>query len=326
MAYLSQDHGLGLSSEIFRLTFSLTMPLLIERPLPLTVLILTVLISHQASFFIMKAIAAASPFDIQVEKLLASTRARSKELRSPARFYEGRGTQSASAKRVAWAFLFFNALFPFVLGFAIYTLWRSTKLLMFRAYQQAGLYPSILALRAHTSGVKHLIPGPILYSVPDALWVYGATAALGYLWLSHPGRYKRLFWTLLPVSIGVGSEFGQLFRLVPGTFDWMDVSCYVVAGTLAAASIYFFAGSGAGLRFGFWSRLSKRTPQSTLNVSKYAPRRPETAAMQKQNSSPQSMRRGHLQASKSIGPGAEPARANLEVATLTLESQHANRI
>jgi len=274
----------------------------------------------------MQATAAASRFDVQVQKLLASTRARSRELRSPAQFLESRGAQPASARQVAWAFLFFNALFPFVLGFTIYTLWRSTKLLMFRAYQQAGLYPSILALRAHTSGVKHLIPGPILYSVPDALWVYGATAALGYLWLSHPGRYTRLFWTLLPVSIGVGSEFGQLFRLVTGTFDWMDVSCYVVAGTLAVASIHFFARSGAGLRFGFWSRRSKRTPQSTLNVSKHAARRAKTAATQKQNSSPQNMRQGHLQASENIGPGAGSSRANLEIATLTLESQHANRI
>jgi hypothetical protein len=226
----------------------------------------------------MQATAAASPFDVQGQKLLASTRVRSRELRSPAQLHESGGAQPASARQLAWAFLLFNALFPFVLGFAIYTLWRSTKLLMFRGYQQADLYPFILALRAHTSGVKHLIPGPILYSVPDALWVYGATAALGYLWLSHPGRYKRLFWTLLPVSIGVGSEFGQLFRLVPGTFDWMDVSCYVVAGTLAVASIYFFAGSGVGLRIGFWSRRSKRTPQSTFNVSKHAPLRPKTAA------------------------------------------------
>ena len=273
----------------------------------------------------MQAAAPASPFDVQNQKPLASTRARSRELRSPAQLHES-GAQPASAGQVAWAFLIFNALFPFVLGFAIYTLWRSTKLLMFRAYQQAGLYPSILALRAQTSGVKHLIPGPILYSVPDALWVYGATAALGYLWLSHPGRYTRLFWTLLPVSIGVGSEFGQLFRLVPGTFDWMDVSCYVVAGTLAVASIYFFAGSGAGLRFGFWSRRSKRTPQSTFNVSKHAHLRPKTAATQKQNSLPQSMRRGYLQASKNIGPGPGSARANLEIAALTLGSQHANRI
>jgi len=149
-------------------------------------------------------------------------------------------------RKFPWAFLLVNGFFPFVLGFAIYTLWRSTKLLMFLAYRKVGLYAPILALRSRFAGFRHLIPGPILYSVPDALWVYAATAMLGYLWLDHPRRWARWFWTLLPVAIGVGSEFGQLFKLIPGTFDWMDVSCYLAAGALAMVSIHLFIGSGAG--------------------------------------------------------------------------------
>jgi hypothetical protein len=148
-----------------------------------------------------------------------------------------------------------NGLLPFALGLAIYTLWRSTHLLMFRTYQQVGLHGPILGLRAHVAGFKHFMPGPILYSVPDALWVYAATALLGYLWLNHPSRSMRWFWTLLPASIGVGSEFGQLFKLVPGTFDWMDVFSYVIACALATASLHFLRGNGHGWRI-------NQTPQA----------------------------------------------------------------
>jgi len=151
-----------------------------------------------------------------------------------------------STRRLPWAFLLLNGLLPFAFGLAIYTLWRSTKLLMFRTYHQVGLYGAILGLRAHVAGFKHFVPGPILYSVPDALWVYAATAMLGYLWLNHPSRSMRWFWTLLPASIGVGSEFGQLAKLVPGTFDWMDVASYVTACALATASLHFLRGNGHG--------------------------------------------------------------------------------
>ena len=160
-----------------------------------------------------------------------------------------KGSRNAnSMRRLPWAFLLLNGLFPFALGLAIYTLWRSTKLLMFRTYHQVGLYGAILGLRAHVAGFRHFIPVPILYSAPDALWVYAATALLGYLWLNHPSRSMRWFWTLLPASIAVGSEFGQLIKLVPGTFDWMDVASYVIACALATASLHFLRGNGHGWR------------------------------------------------------------------------------
>jgi hypothetical protein len=141
----------------------------------------------------------------------------------------------------AWAFLVLNSAVPMLLGFAVYTLWRSTRLLMFRAYQQTGLYPYLLTLRAHVAGVKPSIPSPILYSVPDAMWVYACTAALGYLWRNHPSRLTRWSWSLLPVAVAVGSEFGQQLKLVPGTFDSMDVSCYVAAFAAAMVSLHFFS-------------------------------------------------------------------------------------
>jgi hypothetical protein len=261
----------------------------------------------------MQVIAAASPFDVQVQKPLASTRARSTGNRTPSQFLESRGAKPASAKRVAWAFLSFNALLPFVLGFAIYTLWRSTKLLMFRAYQQAGLYPFILALRAHTSGVKHLIPELILYSVPDALWVYGATALLGYLWRNDPRRYVQWFWTLVPVCIAVGSEFGQLFKLITGTFDWADVSCYLATWALAIVAGHLFLGGGAESRP---KQVPQTMPGSSRTGTHFLSR--NAAVREKQTLLPV-LRRGPWQQGN-----AGETDAGAETVTLTREGWHAN--
>lgn len=78
------------------------------------------------------------------------------------------------------------------------------------------------------------IPNPILYSLPDALWVYSFTAVMQYVWFQQQNRYGRMFWIFLPVSLGVGGEIGQLFKIVPGTFDPVDLFAYIAACVLAS--------------------------------------------------------------------------------------------
>lgn len=152
------------------------------------------------------------------------------------------GDNSVPSKRAPFIFLLSNVIFPVFIGAGIYSLWRSKALLVFAWYRWAGLYGPMLTLRAYFAGVKHLIPGPILYSLPDGLWVYSFTALMGYIWYQKPQRYARLFWTLLPGSMAVGAEIGQGLRLVPGTFDWADMSSYLVAWALATASVHIFIG------------------------------------------------------------------------------------
>jgi hypothetical protein len=152
------------------------------------------------------------------------------------------GGNSAPLKRAPYIFTFANVILPVFTGGGIYSLWRSKSLLVFSWYRWVGLYGPMLSLRAYLAGVKHLIPGPILYSLPDGLWVYSFTALMGYIWYQQPQRYARLFWTLLPVSMAVGAEIGQRLRLVPGTFDWADMSSYLVAWALATVSVQIFIG------------------------------------------------------------------------------------
>jgi hypothetical protein len=162
--------------------------------------------------------------------------------RPQAQLIKDYGGNSAPSKRAPFIFLFAHVVLPVFIGAAVYSLWRSKALLLFAWYKWAGLYGPVLSLRAYFAGVKHFIPGPILYSLPDGLWVYSFTALMGYIWYQKPQRYARLFWTLLPISMAVTAEIGQGLRLVPGTFDWADMSSYLVAWALATVSVRTFVG------------------------------------------------------------------------------------
>lgn len=139
--------------------------------------------------------------------------------------------------RLGSVFLTAHVTLPVLVGGAIYSLWRSKTLLVFTWYKWVGLETPLLALRADAAGIKHLLWRPILYSLPDALWVYSFTALMKYLWVYEPESYGRRFWTLLPLLLGIGGEIGQFFKIVPGTFDLMDILAYVVAWTAASISV-----------------------------------------------------------------------------------------
>ena len=66
------------------------------------------------------------------------------------------------------SFLLVHVAMPIIVGAAMYTLWRSTKLYVFTWYRWMGLTQPVLALRTYAHNMRHLVPGPILYSLPDA--------------------------------------------------------------------------------------------------------------------------------------------------------------
>ena len=82
---------------------------------------------------------------------------------------------------------------------------------------------------------SHSAPLPPPFSIvgfvlsPCALWVYSFTAALVLIWSEQRASY-RIVWLAMPSLLALGGEFGQMFHIVPGTFDWSDVTAYLIAG------------------------------------------------------------------------------------------------
>src|SRR6185369_3307417 len=105
-------------------------------------------------------------------------------------------------------------------GATLYIGWGSDDLVVFHWINSVGA--SGLVVRPHVA-----MPSWMLHSLPDGCWVYALTSWMLIIW----GRFVP--WVFTGVVIALGSEFGQLIRVVPGTYDSNDVIAYVVAFLIA---------------------------------------------------------------------------------------------
>jgi hypothetical protein len=122
---------------------------------------------------------------------------------------------------------------PVLVGGAIYVIWRSQSLLVFSWLRAIRLDTFVTHLRAVMFPMRRHIPTFIVSSLPDGLWVYGFTSAMRQIWAAQRFSGKSLIWISVPTILSLGSEFGQLAGIVPGTFDWSDVAMCVLAAVLA---------------------------------------------------------------------------------------------
>lgn len=126
----------------------------------------------------------------------------------------------------------FTVLAPLLLGGMIYLLWRSHSLLMFAWFHSLGLSAPLDACRAVAAPTAALFPATVLYSLPDALWVFSFSSFLGFVWI-HQSRRTAILWMLLPPTLAIGGEIGQALHIVPGTFDTEDLIFCGIAAIVA---------------------------------------------------------------------------------------------
>ena len=127
-------------------------------------------------------------------------------------------------------FLFvFLHLMTIFCGGAIYVCFRSGGLLMFRWFNFLGIGERIAILRNDTVAWGKTLPNWFLFSLPDGLFLFSYVSLMLAIWNKEVAR-SGIFWvSSIPVLI-ILSELGQLFLVVPGTFDIVDLLFYV-AGT-----------------------------------------------------------------------------------------------
>jgi hypothetical protein len=129
---------------------------------------------------------------------------------------------------------FLHVLLPIVAGGVIYTGWRTETLLCFTWIDNLGLSQVARHCRAVVADVQ--LPHILLYTTPDAFWVYASTAYAALIWESAPTTAKgRRIWLCVGVGLGVFGELGQGVGLVPGTFDWADLGA--ISAAMPAATV-----------------------------------------------------------------------------------------
>ena len=123
-------------------------------------------------------------------------------------------------KRIATIVLSFSALF---MGGGLYLLCRSERLVMFDWCKTIGIYPFIQQLRP-----KGNFDSWLVYSLPDGLWLFSYIILVGAIWAID--MRKSLLCSIPMIIIAIGSELLQLPQIIRGTFDMMDLLCYVTGG------------------------------------------------------------------------------------------------
>lgn len=116
------------------------------------------------------------------------------------------------------------ALLFFAIGGCIYIAFRSTSLRMFGWFDDLGLHEVIMGVRNSSSGIQ--IPEIIRFCIPDGLWTLSYILFMDAIWAPDVKR-QLLFCCIIPL-IGSFSEVLQYFGVVKGTFDVVDLSCYIV--------------------------------------------------------------------------------------------------
>ncbi len=132
---------------------------------------------------------------------------------------------------------------PIVAGGLIYILFRTDTLLMFQWAEAMSLTDLITRSRAAAAPLLPWVPGFVLFSIPDGVWVFSATAFFARLWHDGP-LWQRALWIGAAPVMAIGGELGQIVGLVPGTFDVLDLLAYVAATLGALAVARWSAGGG----------------------------------------------------------------------------------
>ena len=108
------------------------------------------------------------------------------------------------------------------LGGSIYLFFRSEKLPMFEWVKAMGIYDLISSMR-----IENCDGGWLIYSLPDGLWLFSYILIMAALWSFDEKR--TMLYSVPLVIIAIGSESLQYFHLISGTFDVIDLLCYIGA-------------------------------------------------------------------------------------------------
>lgn len=122
------------------------------------------------------------------------------------------------------------ALFlPILLGGIIYILFRTEKLVMFHWFEYLNVTQEICALKSYSNRV--ILPDWFIYSLPDGLWIYSYTSISLEIWKYSIAKHN-FFWIFSIPIIAVLSECFQFFKIIPGTFDFIDLIFYLLGITI----------------------------------------------------------------------------------------------
>ncbi|SMC75540.1 hypothetical protein SAMN06296427_10777 [Moheibacter sediminis] len=114
-----------------------------------------------------------------------------------------------------------------LIGSAIYILFRTSTLKIFSWFEAIGINVIESNLRKKSVLISQYFPDWFLYSLPDGLWIFSYVCLMLSIWRKSISK-QNTFWISIVPLVAIGSEILQFFGLVQGTFDMVDVLCYLI--------------------------------------------------------------------------------------------------
>lgn len=127
-------------------------------------------------------------------------------------------------------------IIPVIVGGLIYLTYRTDSLLMFSWFEKVQLKGAVDWLRSNNHLQNFKIPAWVKFSLPDALWLFSFTYMILLLW-DFTINKQSIGWILLAPIVGLSSEVGQLIKIIPGTFDIVDLLLLLLAAILPLLSM-----------------------------------------------------------------------------------------
>lgn len=121
------------------------------------------------------------------------------------------------------------ALLSLVFGFLLYSITRSDNIPLLQWL--SGFNEGRLLHFFQQSIQNEDMPAWVIYSLPDALWMFSMVLVILMIWNFQLNRHS-LQWIILAVFAGILFEISQKYHFVPGTFDVIDLIFILISAIL----------------------------------------------------------------------------------------------
>ena len=119
-----------------------------------------------------------------------------------------------------------GSILSLILGTLVYLLFRVSTLKIFSWLENIGVDFLNFKIRKTTLNYTEILPDWFLFSLPDGLWIFSYTSLILHIW----GKTSKesFFWIIIIPAIAIFSEILQGLKLIPGTFDSIDLLFYTL--------------------------------------------------------------------------------------------------
>ncbi|AYN01978.1 hypothetical protein EAG08_18275 [Chryseobacterium sp. 3008163] len=123
--------------------------------------------------------------------------------------------------------MFLISLIALIFGTFIYLLFRVSTLKVFSWLNYLGIDFLNFKFRIEMLKYTSNIPKWFIFSLPDGLWVFSYVTLMISVWNFIINKQSFLWICIIPI-IAIFSEIFQIFQIVSGTFDIIDLLFYLL--------------------------------------------------------------------------------------------------